>query len=117
MTTREKPRGWTWLTVAEAAKVYHVEPRRIRRAITGGKIRTERRGVAYLVASADVAALAICSTKTRYRDAIAAGLALAHWQKKDPSTSRKVPQRSYRCRVCGCWHLTSQPRRVELRKT
>jgi hypothetical protein len=52
--------------------------------------------------------MARCS-KRRYRDRIAALLALASVQRKDGSRRPKTEQRAYRCPDCHGWHLTSRP--------
>lgn len=44
--------------------------------------------------------------KTRFRDEIAAKIAMSKIQVK--STEIKVPTRAYRCHLCSGWHLTSQ---------
>ncbi|MEV7364285.1 hypothetical protein [Streptomyces sp. NPDC091299] len=47
-----------------------------------------------------------CPTgKLRYRDRIAAQLALTRIDNLDP---RRREQRTYRCPTCRGWHLTSQ---------
>ncbi len=50
--------------------------------------------------------------KTRYRDRIAALLALATVQSQDKSHRPKLEQRAYFCADCRSWHLTSQRRRT-----
>lgn len=49
--------------------------------------------------------------KVRYRDRIAAHLALANVQHADKATRPNVEARAYRCPTCRGWHLTSQLRR------
>jgi hypothetical protein len=49
--------------------------------------------------------------KTRYRDRIAAKLALARIHHNDEPTRPKQEQRAYRCPACKGWHLTSQETR------
>lgn len=52
-----------------------------------------------------------CETgKFRYRDRIAALLALATIDDADP---RRREKRAYRCHLCHGWHLTSQAQRTE----
>lgn len=46
--------------------------------------------------------------KVRYRDRIAALLALASAQHADGSKRPKVEARAYRCPDCRGWHLTSR---------
>lgn len=46
--------------------------------------------------------------KTRYRDEIAAKIALASAQHADGSRRAKIETRAYRCPDCKGWHLTSQ---------
>lgn len=46
--------------------------------------------------------------KRRYRDEIAAKLALATIQRKDKARRSKSERRAYRCPLCGGWHLTSR---------
>ncbi len=48
-----------------------------------------------------------CS-KVRYRDQIAAGLALDTLRREDKPGHTEA--RAYRCPLCGGWHLTSQKR-------
>lgn len=49
--------------------------------------------------------------KIRYRDRIAAELALARITNRDRSHRDKTETRTYRCPKCGGgWHLTSKPR-------
>jgi hypothetical protein len=48
--------------------------------------------------------------KTRYRDRIAAQLALATIHRKDRPQARET--RAYQCPRCRGWHLTSQNRRT-----
>lgn len=53
---------------------------------------------------------AACETgKTRYKDEIAAKLALATIRQKAATVHEE--QRAYRCPFCRGWHLTSKPRR------
>lgn len=47
-------------------------------------------------------------TKVRYRDRIAALLALANARHRDGSRRAKLEQRAYRCPACRGWHLTSR---------
>lgn len=47
-----------------------------------------------------------CPEKIRYRDRIAALIALASTRRADRDESR-----AYRCPICHGWHLTSQERR------
>jgi hypothetical protein len=49
-------------------------------------------------------------TKIRYRDKLAAKLALARTAHKDGSHRPKAERRVYRCPSCRGWHLTSQER-------
>jgi epoxyqueuosine reductase QueG len=51
------------------------------------------------------------SGKTRYRDAIAAKLALASTARRDGSRRSKLESRVYRCDQCKGWHLTSKGKR------
>ncbi|MEU1919324.1 hypothetical protein ABZ742_04025 [Streptomyces albogriseolus] len=54
--------------------------------------------------------MAPCPTgKFRYRDRIAAQLALAGIDNVNPKRREK---RAYRCPQCRGWHLTSKPRRT-----
>lgn len=46
--------------------------------------------------------------KRRYRDKIAAKLALASIQADDSSARPKTERRAYRCPRCRGWHLTSK---------
>lgn len=46
--------------------------------------------------------------KRRYRDQIAANLALATITQRDNTTRPKNEARAYYCRPCHSWHLTSQ---------
>lgn len=49
------------------------------------------------------------SGKWRYRDRVAAMLAMAGAQRQDGSRRAKVEKRVYRCPDCGGgWHLTSR---------
>lgn len=50
-----------------------------------------------------------CS-KFRYRDRIAAELALASLGREDNTARPKTEQRAYWCPKCTGWHLTSQQR-------
>lgn len=53
-----------------------------------------------------------CPTgKWRYRDQIAAKLALADIGRVDSSRRPKSERRPYRCPLCKGWHLTAEPRR------
>lgn len=47
--------------------------------------------------------------KTRYRDRIAALLALSKIARRDDTRRPKTEQRAYPCPRCHGWHLTSQP--------
>lgn len=49
--------------------------------------------------------------KVRYRDRIAAQLALATIGRVDSSRRPKSERRPYRCPLCKGWHLTSEVRR------
>lgn len=49
--------------------------------------------------------------KIRYRDRIAALLAMANSQHRDASHRPKTEQRAYRCPLCYGWHLTSRAER------
>ena len=51
--------------------------------------------------------------KVRYRDEIAAKLALASAQRKDGSHRAKTEKRAYRCPKCRGWHLTAKPAGVQ----
>lgn len=51
--------------------------------------------------------------KVRYRDEIAAKLALASAKWTDGSRRPKVESRTYRCPRCKGWHLTSEPNERE----
>ncbi|GAA1593756.1 hypothetical protein GCM10009678_89940 [Actinomadura kijaniata] len=56
---------------------------------------------------------AACPTgKVRFRDRIAATLALATIQRNDRPGRDKLEARVYRCPSCGGWHLTSGKSRV-----
>jgi hypothetical protein len=48
--------------------------------------------------------------KRRYRDRIAAQLALSTIQTKDKTDRDKTERRAYRCPTCKGWHLTSKGR-------
>lgn len=48
--------------------------------------------------------------KQRFRDEIAAKLALAVIRRKGKGSRPKTERRAYRCPLCGGWHLTSQGR-------
>jgi hypothetical protein len=48
--------------------------------------------------------------KVRYRDRIAALLAMAKTQHQDKSHRAKVEARAYYCAGCKGWHLTSKKR-------
>lgn len=54
----------------------------------------------------DVAAAMTC-VKRRFRDEIAAKLALARIE-KGADVREKAPRRAYRCPACHGWHLTSR---------
>lgn len=49
--------------------------------------------------------------KRRYRDRIAALLALASTTTNNKTRSAKDEKRVYHCHLCKGWHLTSQPQR------
>jgi hypothetical protein len=49
----------------------------------------------------------MCGRKLRYRDEIAAKMALATIAAQDKSHRDKTEQRAYRCSRCRGWHLTS----------
>lgn len=54
-----------------------------------------------------------CPTgKIRYRDRVAALMALASTHRKDGSSRPKLERRAYRCPDCHGWHLTSKGRRA-----
>ncbi|MEV4257264.1 hypothetical protein AB0J52_29255 [Spirillospora sp. NPDC049652] len=54
-----------------------------------------------------------CPTgKVRFRDRIAATLALATIQHQGRQDRDKAETRAYRCPTCAGWHLTSQHPRV-----
>lgn len=58
-----------------------------------------------------------CPTgKRRYRDDLAARIALAGIRHRNHAPHRQE-QRAYRCPKCRGWHLTSQPRRRKERQT
>jgi len=46
-------------------------------------------------------------TKQRYRDKVAATLALAKIERQDKTSRPKTEARAYRCPKCHGWHLTS----------
>lgn len=46
--------------------------------------------------------------KRKYRDRVAALLALAIVRQQDSPRRPKVEARAYRCPDCGRWHLTSR---------
>ena len=48
--------------------------------------------------------------KRRYRDRVAALLALATTAKRKHARNPKQEARAYRCPHCKGWHLTSQPK-------
>lgn len=48
--------------------------------------------------------------KVKYRDRIAALLAMASVKRQDKSHRSKVEARAYFCAKCRGWHLTSQKR-------
>jgi len=48
--------------------------------------------------------------KKRFRDEIAAKLALATVQHRDNPKRPRCEQRAYYCKPCRRWHLTSMPR-------
>lgn len=49
--------------------------------------------------------------KRRYRDELAAKLALATVQRQDKTKRPKTEARVYRCDQCKAWHLTSKETR------
>ena len=49
--------------------------------------------------------------KFRYRDEIAAKLAMAGARRRDGSRRARLEVRAYRCERCKGWHLTSKPLR------
>ena len=51
--------------------------------------------------------------KTKYKDGIAAKLALAKIALKD-NLRGKAPIRAYACNLCNGWHLTSKPDNREI---
>lgn len=51
-----------------------------------------------------------CKQKVRYRDRIAALMALATLRHQDKAGH--IETRAYRCRYCRGWHLTSQEPRT-----
>jgi hypothetical protein len=53
----------------------------------------------------------VTCTKVRYRDRIAALLALASTASKKHTAREKTEKRVYRCPRCKGWHLTSQEAR------
>ena len=50
----------------------------------------------------------VTCAKFRYRDEIAAKVALARAQRKDGSKRPKTEKRAYKCPKCRGWHLTSK---------
>ena len=48
--------------------------------------------------------------KIRYRDRLAAKLALARIMRRDDASRPKSERRPYRCPACRGWHLTSEER-------
>lgn len=54
-----------------------------------------------------VRTMTVCR-KVRYRDRIAALLAMSNTQRVDGSHRPKIETRAYRCPHCFGWHLTSQ---------
>lgn len=52
-----------------------------------------------------------CPDKVRYRDRIAALMALGKVRRKD-ATRETVERRAYHCPHCRGWHLTSQQKRA-----
>lgn len=52
----------------------------------------------------------IVCTKRRFRDRIAATMALANISRQP--RQGKNPERCYRCPNCKGWHLTSQPQQI-----
>lgn len=59
--------------------------------------------------SADTPSMPKCQ-KVKYRDRIAALLAMASVKRQDKSHRSKVEARAYFCAKCRGWHLTSQKR-------
>jgi len=55
--------------------------------------------------------MTMCRDKIRYRDRIAALMALASTRRSDSSRRAKTESRAYRCNHCNGWHLTSKLRR------
>jgi hypothetical protein len=55
--------------------------------------------------------VSMCEGKVRYRDKIAAKIALASAQHQDGSGRPKIEKRIYRCPNCFGFHLTSQAKR------
>lgn len=54
-----------------------------------------------------------CPTgKVRYRDEVAAMLALGRASSRSEVRPNRVEQRQYRCPMCKGWHLTSQKRKA-----
>lgn len=53
-----------------------------------------------------------CAPKIRYRDRIAALIALESTRRRGHRRP-KNEVRAYRCRHCAGWHLTSQPKRTK----
>lgn len=67
------------------------------------------------MARAHVRATGSCprTGKTRFRDRIAALLALSGMDNLNP---KRREQRAYRCEFCRGWHLTSQKKRTTPRR-
>jgi hypothetical protein len=49
-------------------------------------------------------------TKRRFKDRLAALMAMANIEARGEDRNGKVPKRAYLCPRCGGWHLTSQGR-------
>lgn len=65
--------------------------------------------IAAVGGSSDSPSMTKCQ-KVKYRDRIAALLAMAITQRQDKSYRAKVEGRAYYCADCRGWHLTSQKR-------
>lgn len=55
--------------------------------------------------------------KKRYRDRVAALLALANTQFKDSSSRAKIETRAYKCDACVGWHITSKKKRERVTRS
>lgn len=54
-----------------------------------------------------------CASKKRYPDKIVAEIMRAKYMSRNLHRKRdKHESRSYHCRVCDGWHLTSRPRKI-----